>query len=299
MRRFQILNIVPSSTLSVPSTFEIGLDFTQLFHGQEWIDGLGVRSPFYTYDTDPGTGTPAPPFGTDLLLATTFEIVENANGKYDGRYTVYTKLTVGGLNPSEINGGGNTIIRVNEAMSVTGVGTELTTGFITNISTYLFAVTGEAPILVLEQQNKQDRPVELLGNRSHGWGEVLFQNLLRQAQSFAAPTAPVNPFLGQLWYDTTTGLLKIKGPTAFAVANSEFFGTPFKHTQTVLASTWNVTHNLALTSPGNSCSIDAFVDFGGGVYKPLLPNDVTFINANQLTISFPSAFIGYAIIRTT
>lgn len=296
MRRLQILNIVPSTNPTIPATFEVGLNFTQIFHGQEWISGAGVRSPFYTYDTDSGTGTPPPPTGTGLLLATTFEVVENENGKFNGRYTVYTKPSGGGLNSSEVNGSSNTLIRVNEVLP-SGTGLELTTGFITNISTYLFSVTGESSLLVLEQQNKQDRPVELMGNRSSGWGEVLFQNLLRQAQSFAGPSAPVNPFLGQLWYDTTNSLLKIKDVSGFNPVNSTFFGgAPYRHTQSVASSTWTVTHSLGLAAP-YVCTFDFFVDTGGGVYKPILPSDVTFVNGNTVTATFTNAYTGYAIIR--
>lgn len=297
MRRLQILNITPSTNPTVPSTFEVGLDFTQLFHGQEWIDGSGGRTPFYTYDSDPLTGAPLPPLGTGVLLATTFEVVENANGKFNGRYTVYTKPSAGGLNSSELNGSSNTVIRVNEAMS-TGVGSELNTGFITNISTYLLSVTGEASILVLEQQNRQNRPVELMGHRSSGWGEVMFQNLLRQAQCFASPTAPANPFLGQLWYDTTNSLLKIRDTSGFNVVNTSFFGgTPFRHTQGTAATVWTVNHGLGLPNPF-ICTCDFFVDTGGGVFKPILPSDVTFTSANSLTASFTNSFSGHAIIRS-
>lgn len=297
MRRLQILNIVPSTNPTVPSAFEVGLNFTSLFHGQEWIDGATLRSPFYTYDTDPGTSTPAPPLGTGLLLATTFEVVENANGKFNGRYTVYTRPTPAGLASSELNGNGDTLIRVNEAMP-SGTGTELTTGYITNISTYLLNVTGESAILLVEQQNKQDRPVELMGNRSSGWGEVIFQNMLRQAQSFAGPSAPTNPFLGQLWYDTANSLLKIKDVGGFNVVNTSFFGgAPFRHTQASASTVWTLTHGLGLSAP-YICTFDFFVDTGGGVYKPILPSDVTFVNGNTLTATFTNAYTGYAIIRS-
>lgn len=297
MRRLQILNITPSSNPTVPATFEVGLDFTQLFHGQEWIDGSEARTPYYSYDNDPLTGAPQPPLGTGVLLATTFEVVENANGKFNGRYTVYTKPSAGGLNSSELNGASNTVIRVNEAMPA-GTGTELTTGFITNISTYLLSVTGEASILLLEQQNRQTRPVELMGHRSSGWGEVLFQNLLRQAQSFAGPSAPTNPFLGQLWYDTSTSLLKIRDTSGFNVVNTAFFGgAPYRHTQSTAAMVWTVPHGLGLNAPF-ICTFDFFVDTGGGVFKPILPSDVTFTDANSLTATFTNSFSGYAIIRT-
>jgi hypothetical protein len=296
MRRLQILTITPSTTSATPSSFTVGLNNTQLFHGQEWISGAGVRSPFYTFDTDTGTATPPPPTGTGVLLATSFEVVEST--KYNGRYTVYTKPNAGGFESSELVSG-DTLIRVNEAMDA-GTLAETTSpgaGFITNISTYLLTVTGESSILLLEQQNKQDRPVELMGHRSSGWGEVMFQNMLRQSQSYAGTTAPTNPFLGQLWFDTTLGLLKIREISGWSIVNSSYFGLPpFRYTQAVANTTWTVPHNLALSSPF-ICSADFFVNIGAGVYKPILPSDVTFTNANSLTATFSTAFAGFAIIR--
>ena len=297
MRRLQILNINPSINPTIPSTFEIGLDFTQLFHGQEWINSAGARSPFYVYDSDPLTPATLPPLGTTLLIATTFEVIENENGVFNGRYTVYTKPSASSLNSSELNGNGNTVVRVNEVMPA-GTGLELTTGYITNISTYLLTITGESSLLLLEQQDIQTRPLELMGNRSTGWGEVLFQNLLRQAQSFAGPGAPSNPFIGQLWYDTTSTTLMIRQLSGWSVVNSAFFGgAPYRHTQTVPATTWVVTHNLGLMTPGNVCSFDIFIDTGAGVYKAIIPNDVTFDDANQMTVTFSNSYAGYAVLR--
>lgn len=297
MRRLQILTITPSTTSTTPSSFTVGLNNAQLFHGQEWISGAGVRSPFYTFDTDTGTATPPPPAGTGVLLATTFEVVEST--KYNGRYTVYTKPNAGGFESSELVSG-DTLIRVNETME-TGTLAETTSpgaGYITNISTYLLTVTGESSILLLEQQNKQDRPVELMGHRSSGWGEVMFQNLLRQSQSFAGTTAPTNPFLGQLWYDTTLGLLKIREIAGWSIVNSSFFGgPPFRHTQAAASTTWTVNHNLGLAAPF-ICTTDVFVNVGAGVYKHILPNDVTYVSANQLTVTLTVPYAGYVIIRS-
>lgn len=297
MRRLQILNITPSNNSAVPAKIEVGLDFTSIFHGKEWIDANGTRYPFYTYDNDPATAAPVVPAGTVLLVATTFDIVENT--KYAGRYTVYTKPGSNGLASSEYDSGtGNTIIRVNEAMAA-GTGTELTTGYVTHVSTYMLTVTGESNLVVLEQADKSDRPVEIIGRLSVGWGEVIMQNLLRQAQSFAGPSAPDKPFQGQLWFDTINNLLKIK-PTAlnnndWAVVNSSFFGTPYRHTQSDGDTTWTVTHNLGLPSPYHA-SCDFFVNTVNGV-KPILPIDVSFVDGNNMTVTFSNAETGYVVVR--
>lgn len=295
MRDFSIVNISPSANPTIPSTFEISFDQIVSFHGKEWIDGAGTRFPYYTYDTDPLTITPpAPPIGTGVLLATTFEVVDNP--KYNGRYTVYTKATMGGLESSELTLGGDTLIRVNETMEA-GVGAELTTGRITAISTFVLNVFNESPLVVLEQQNIQTRPVEFTGHRTSGWGEVLFQNMVNNAQNYAGPTAPTSPFVGQLWYDTANDLLMIRQFASWSIVNSSYFGSPpHYHTEPSTSTLWTVTHNLGLAAP-YVCSSDFFVDVGAGVHKSILPSDITYNNPNQLTATFTIPYAGRAIIR--
>lgn len=299
MRRLDILNITPSNISGVPSTITVGNDFTSIFHGREWIDGAGTRQNYDTYDST-GVSAPVPPTGTGVLLATTFEIVENA--KYRGKYTVYTKPDDRFF--SSTFSAGETTIRVNEALDITGAGTDLTDGYITNISTYLFTITGEPNFLVLEQQNNDDRTLELFGRQCSGWGEVMLQNMLRQVQCFAGPSAPLGvPFMGQLWFDTITSTLMIK-PTALVTndwipVNSTFSGSPglsYRHAQGVAAASWVITHNLGLVSPFIA-EASFFVNTVDGV-KPILPLDVTYNTANQLTVEFSSAESGYAIVRS-
>ena len=298
MRRLQILNITPSSDSVIPSTIEVQSDFSSIFHGKEWIDQNSARYPYYTYDTDPATAASPAPVGTTLLIATTFDIVDNA--KYAGRYTVYTTPLAGGLASSEYNiVSDKTTIRVNEVMP-TGSGVDLTSGFVTHISTYMLTVIGESSLVVLEQSSDTTRPVEFVGRMSMGWGEVVMQNLLRQAQSFAGPTPPVNAFQGQLWFDTSTGLLKIK-PTAglandWTPINSSLVSVqPYRHTQTTAASTWTISHGLDLPAPYYA-GCDFFLNTPTGV-KPTLPGAVSFIDGNTMTVTFSNPETGFVIVR--
>jgi hypothetical protein len=282
MRQLDIITITPSTNPAVPSTFEVAGDFTSIFHGKEWIDEDGVRFPFY--DTVAG--------GT-LLVATTFDVI--GNPKYAGRYTVYTKPTLGGLDSSTYQSGPNrTIVRVNEAMPA-GTSGELIIGKITRVSTYLLSIAGESDFVLTEQQSVTDRPIELSGRLTVGWGESMMQNMLRQAQSFAGPTAPENPFLGQLWLDTTTSVLMIRGASAWSIVNAQVFGASYRFTQGAASTTWTVNHGLALPAPFHA-GFEFFVDTPGGL-KPILPLDVTFNSANQLTATFSNASTGYAIVR--
>lgn len=56
--------------------------------------------------------------------------------------------------------------------------------------------------------------LRLTGKGFTNYGKVQQENLLRLLENFAAPTAPSYPTVGQLWYDTSIGVLKICVATA-------------------------------------------------------------------------------------
>lgn len=299
MRYYNISSILVSPTPGLPSIIQLSNahgDVTASFHGKEWIDGSLTRYPYYTYDTDPLSPTPPPPAGTTLLVATTFEITGNTNGKFDGKYTTYTRASISDPVSSEFSAG-YTNVRINEVLATDGTIPELTSGVVTHISTYVIPMVGESSLLVLEQQDYTTRPQELVGRLSAGWGEVITQNILRQAQSFAGSTAPLLPYLGQLWYNTTNSVMYVcsnpVGPV-WSVLNSSVYD-PYVHTQTVASTAWIVTHNFGLASP-YIADATFFVSIGAA-YKPIIPSDVSFDSANQLTVTFSTAQSGYAFVR--
>lgn len=282
MREFSIVNIVPSAVAGVPAYIEVPGNLTQVFHGNEWIDGLGNRSPFFTYSSS----TP-PPYGTTVLIATTFAI--RGNQKYDGRYTVYTRAAPGNPLASEFVGG-NTRIRLAQAIPTDGVGTELTTGTVTNISTYVVPVFNESGTLVLERQYVQNRPIGFVGKDLSGWGEVFTNNLVKLAQNFAGPTAPTSPFYGQLWVNSATGGFQYWNGTNWVPML-----TSVTHTQATSSSTWTVNHNLG----ERLVRVDVFVNTGSASpndIKPATPVDITYSNTNTVVISLAAPATGIAKI---
>lgn len=289
MRTLNIVNINPTPGGSSPRYFEVAGNVTQLFHGREWIDGLGVRYPWYTYTSSTA------PLGTTVLVATTFTVRGNANGKFDGQYTVYTRASAGDVAASEFIGG-NTRIRVLEAMEA-GVGTELTTGVITNISTYEFTVQGESSILTLEGQYLDGRPVPLIGRYTNGWGEVFQQGLIDAVQHYAGSTAPSNAFLGQIWFNTTTGVANIYNGSAFVPLNATLFGVKHVHTQASASTSWTVNHNLGV----RLVSVDVFKNTGlasPNDVKSIIPLDITYNSTNQLTVTFSNNETGTVVVRS-
>jgi len=285
MRILPIVSIVPSPATG-PVYLEVAGDFTQLFHGKEWIDELGTRYPFYTYASSTA------PYGTRLLPATTFNLT--GNELYGGAYTVYTKQSVGDYLSSELSGG-NTRIRILQTVSTDGVGAQLTTGSLINISTYLFSVIGESDKLVLEGEFDSDRSLEFVGRNYSGWGEIIFQNQIRDAQNFAGSSPPANPFIGQFWFNSTLNTLYVYNGS-WLLVNATAFGAVFRHTQTTASTSWVIDHGLG----ERVVEIQTFKNTGLASpddIKIISPNDVTFNSATQLTVTFSNAETGYALVR--
>lgn len=55
----------------------------------------------------------------------------------------------------------------------------------------------------------------LVGRNYAGYGEYLNENMVHMLENFAKSTQPSSPLIGQLWYDTTTKLLKVYDGAAF------------------------------------------------------------------------------------
>jgi hypothetical protein len=57
--------------------------------------------------------------------------------------------------------------------------------------------------------------IALVGRNYAGYGEYLNENMVHLLENFAKSTQPSSPLIGQLWYDTTTKLLKVYDGTTF------------------------------------------------------------------------------------
>lgn len=286
-RSFSILQVNQSSPGN-PGSFEIAGDLTTSFQGKFYR-----QSPVPAYPAVPATvpfytSPLAPPSGYELIQATTFDVISNES--YRGRYTVFTKPSIGGLDSSTYTGS-RTIIRVNESIGAPLLPGDVSAGTITSISTYVFAVSGESNLVLPPFTSYEDRGISLFGRSSFGWGEGFTKNFILLAQNFAGTSAPPNPFQGQLWFDSTNKALKMFDSTW---GDLNKFSPSYRFTQSSASTTWVVSHGLNLAAP-YICLVQVFVNTGSPTFA--LPQSIVFNDANQLTITFSSSQNGYALIR--
>lgn len=298
-RRIQILNVTPSG--GSPGVFTVGVepenasgDWTNVFQGKFY------RLKITPFTTQPHYTSPTPPPGYELIAATQFDVIENAS--YAGRYTVYTPVSGIDTPSSEISGL-TTLVRVNEAVGAPLSPGDVSTGFITNVSTYYIYRSGVGTAVIVPpgvtiEADGQEFP----GRTFSGWGEIFNQNLMRLMQHLSGATAPTDPVLGMVWYDLTTGILKIYDGVAFIPINAGTVDSAlskkvaFAAVGGVAPFTKTITHSLGAAAP-YTVMAQFFVDIGGGIYKPIMPSDVTFVDANTFTVTFTTDYAGHALVR--
>ena len=273
-------------------------DWTPIFKGKFYRDADGNVRSFFGPDGNPRE---VPGGSYQLVEATTFRVV--ANPSYNGRYTVYTQrgITSDSINPSSVFQDGVTTVKVNEnILAPKDPSHSENTGYITSVSTYQLLVEGESPLAISPGSIVEGRPIEVVGHNFAGWGEVIQQNMVRLAQNHAGETPPSSPFLGQTWYDTSSSpaVMKVWDGEAWGIANSVFFApkTSFKHQQAEATKTWVITHGLEVEPPF-VVHASFFVVTDGGV-KPIIPQDVSYVSGNQLTVTFSTSYTGFALIRS-
>lgn len=292
-RTLQILQITQSGS-GIPGKITVAGNQTQVFQGK-----------FYREDAPPHAVVPAytspAPTGFTLIAATTFDITGNLS--YNGRYTVYTPVSLADLNPSSYFDGTNTEISVNEIIGVPlSPGDVLNTGLISNISTFVIRVadvgSSVLEVIVPPAVNNTDHSIEIVGRGGIPWGEAYTQNFVKVAQNFAGPTAPTGTLMvGQPWFDTTTNILKIWSGSTWTIANENVLGKSFRFAQASALQTWTINHNMNLAAP-YVAMVQCFVDRPGPTTKMIIPQDISFVDANNLTVTFTNAETGIILINS-
>jgi hypothetical protein len=72
-------------------------------------------------------------------------------------------------------------------------------------------IPGKTTIVLPEnQKNDTSTSLTLTGKNFVDYGEIQQENFIRMLENFASATPPTHATIGQLWYDTSTGVLKVR-----------------------------------------------------------------------------------------
>jgi len=74
----------------------------------------------------------------------------------------------------------------------------------------------KTPITVFDNTSSTDTSLTLPGRNVVGYGQIIAENFLHVLENFASVNPPPNPVEGQLWYDSSTGVLQINDGTGLS-----------------------------------------------------------------------------------
>lgn len=103
------------------------------------------------------------------------------------------------------------------------------------------------PITVYDNTSSTDTSLTFPGRNVTGYGQTIAENFLALLENFAKETQPVNPVEGQLWYNTTDGVLQLWDSTAWkAASNIQKGGVEPSTEQSKVGELWVDTTNQQL-----------------------------------------------------
>ena len=77
----------------------------------------------------------------------------------------------------------------------------------------------KTPITVFDNTSSTDTSLKFPGRNVTGYGQIIAENFLALLENFASASEPINPIEGQLWYNSTDGVLQIWDNTAWKAAS--------------------------------------------------------------------------------
>ena len=126
--------------------------------------------------------------------------------------------------------------------------------------------------------NTSASDLTLVGKQYLNYGEPVIENFVKLLENFKNTTAPSNPLVGQIWYDSTNKKLKVYRSTGFVeVAN--IISSNTQPTNSAIGDGWFDTIN------------NIFKIYNGAAWIEIGPKSVAF---NSLT-GTPTTLAGYGI----
>ena len=144
------------------------------------------------------------------------------------------------------------------------------------------------PITVYDNTSSTDTSLTFPGRNVTGYGQTIAENFLALLENFAKETQPVNPVEGQLWYNTTDGVLQIWDSTTWkAASNIQKSGVEPQTEQSKVGELWVDTTNQQLYVYSGTRWILVGPNFSTGLRSgPLVESITDSDNVSRVVLVF-------------
>ena len=144
------------------------------------------------------------------------------------------------------------------------------------------------PITVYDNTSSTDTSLTFPGRNVTGYGQTIAENFLALLENFAKETQPVNPVEGQLWYNTTDGVLQIWDSTTWkAASNIQKGGVEPQTEQSKVGELWVDTTNQQLYVYSGTRWILVGPNFSTGLRSgPLVESITDSDNVSKVVLIF-------------
>jgi microcystin-dependent protein len=144
------------------------------------------------------------------------------------------------------------------------------------------------PITVYDNTSSTDTSLVFPGRNVTGYGQTIAENFLALLENFAKETEPVNPVEGQLWFDTSDGVLKLWDSTTWkAASNIQKGGVEPATEQSKVGELWVDTTNQQLYVYSGTRWILVGPNFSTGLRSgPLVEQIIDSDNISRVVLIF-------------
>ncbi len=134
----------------------------------------------------------------------------------------------------------------------------------------------------------------LYGQGYLGYGEGLQENLIQMLENFSSGTAPLNPTVGQFWYDSVNQQMNVFANAQWNIivdlTQAGQVTKGYVHLQGTNSSSWVVNHNLNTTYIQAAIFIENAP--GSGIYIQMIPQEVLIVDADNVQVAFTTPLQG-------
>lgn len=156
---------------------------------------------------------------------------------------------------------------------------------------------GSNPIVISDGTVDTSTSISLVGRNTANYGQFINQNFLNMLENFANSSQPANPITGQLWYNTSKGIMQVFNGTYFKNVSSATVSTSAPVQSPVAGDFWFDSVNLQLkVYTGSTWQVIGPVSGTGQVVSKTLYDQS---NNPHSVISMQLSGVDYAILSNS